>query len=90
MNKKELNHEKYEYDFSWLSEVIRPTLRAIKESYFNEYQMADHIQKIVENELYDLWIKWVSEEEVTMSKINPKSGDSFVIWLQKGCPIKKD
>ena len=80
----------YEYAHDWLSAVLQPTLRALKEKHFDEYQMATHIQTIVENELYDLWIRWTSEQEVYMSKMNPKNGKSFVLWLQEGCPIEKD
>ena len=89
MDKKEKGIE-YEYAYDWLADVLHPTLRALKDRYFDEYQMANHIQTIVENELYDLWIRWITEQEVYMSKMNPKNGKSFVLWLQEGCPIEKD
>ena len=87
---KELDHQKYDYNFSWLADKIQPTLRALKDKHFDDYQMAGHIQQIINDELYDLWIRWMCEQEVYMSKIKPKDGQSFVLWLQGGCPIEKD
>ena len=71
----------------WLADLIQPTLRALKDSYFDEYQMSRHIQKLVENELYDMWIKWTSEQEV---KWTAKNKESFILWLKAGCPCEVD
>ena len=86
---KDKKRTEYEYAHDWLSDMLHLTLRALKDKDFDEHQMASHIQTIVENELYDLWIKWTTEQEVYMSKMNPKNGKSFVLWLKEGCPIYK-
>jgi len=80
--------KKIEYAHDWLSTILRPTLGALKGKNFDEYQIASHIQSITENELYDLWIRWTTEQEVYMSEINPKNGMSFVFWLKEGCPVE--
>jgi len=85
--KKKPKTIKYDRDYRWLADKIQPTLKALRKRYFDDYQISEHIQQIVLDELYELWIRWMGEQEVRWSALNNKS---FILWLEDGCPIAED
>ena len=61
----------------WLSDKIEPILKA--ENIDDSFNVAQLIEKIAENTLYDLWVKWTGDEDVTWKSNNK---ESFVLWLK--------
>ncbi len=62
----------------WLSNKIEPILKA--ENIDDSFNVAQLIEKIAENTLYDLWVKWTSDEDVTWKSENK---ESFILWLKQ-------
>lgn len=61
----------------WLSNKIEPILKA--ENINESFNLAQLIEKIAENTLYDLWVKWTGDEDVNWKSNNK---ESFVLWLK--------
>jgi len=69
----------------WLVDLVDPILRAMKVD--DHFLVANLIQSITENLLYDLWVEWKDEDRV---KWTSKSNKSFALWLSKKSNETKD
>jgi hypothetical protein len=63
---------------SWLHDTIQPILKA--KGVVGDYDVAELIEEIAENELYELWTLWLDKDEATWKS---KSKKSFILWLKK-------
>ena len=61
----------------WLQNIIEPILKAKK--VIDPDQIAGLIQNIADDQLHDLWVEWVSDQNVKWSS---KDKLSFTIWLR--------